>query len=118
MSEELRMRDIGKTLNDIEGYLLWEAEKEQARTRADAFCDALPWLTDTQRREVELRYCQEQHATTRDYLERIAARSASLRAEYDGAYRALRRRMVAACLGGVAAAAMLVALAAVGAAVR
>ncbi|MFI9046250.1 hypothetical protein [Streptomyces sp. NPDC053427] len=108
------MSDAEAVINEIEGYLLWEAEKERARTRADAFCAGLPWLTDTQRREVERRYCQDQHGATQAYLERIAARSASLRAEYDGAYRALRRRLIVACLSGSVAVAILVALGAVG----
>ncbi|MFJ9852983.1 hypothetical protein [Streptomyces sp. NPDC101150] len=108
------MSDAEAVINEIEGYLLWEAEKERARTRADAFCAGLPWLTDTQRSEVERRYCQDQHHTTQAYLERIAARSASLRTEYDGAYQALRRRLITAYLSGTMAVAVLVALVAAG----
>jgi hypothetical protein len=94
---------INRAVNEIEGYLLWEAEKDRTRDRAQAFCDTLPWLTETQRQEVELRYRHDQHAASRAYLERIAARSTSLRAEYEDVYRALRRRLVTACVTAVSA---------------
>ncbi|ARF55088.1 hypothetical protein [Streptomyces gilvosporeus] len=102
------MNDIEAAINEIEGYLLWEAEKDRARTRAGAFCAGLPWLTGTQREEVEFRYRQDQREVTRAYLRCIAARSVSLRAEYEGAYRALRRRLLTACLGATVAATVLV----------
>ncbi|MEU9116145.1 hypothetical protein AB0D04_31350 [Streptomyces sp. NPDC048483] len=103
----MREDEIHEVITEIEGYLLWEAEKERARAQAAAFCAGMPWLTDSQRTEVELRYCQDQCDVTQAYLERVAARSASLRAEYDGAYRSLRRRLITACLSGTAAVAML-----------
>ncbi|MFG2142469.1 hypothetical protein [Streptomyces sp. NPDC048650] len=105
---------MDEAINEIEGYLLREAEKERARTRADAFCAGLPWLTDTQRREVELRYCQDQRDASRAYWERIAVRSATLRTEYESVYRALRRRLITAFLSGTVAVAALVAVAAAG----
>ncbi|MFD7101846.1 hypothetical protein [Streptomyces celluloflavus] len=101
-------------VNEIEGFLLWEAEKDRARTRADAFCAGLPWLTDSQRREVELRYRQDHGDVSRAYLERIATRSTALRAEYEGVYRVLRRRLVTGFLMGTVAVVMLVTVAAVG----
>ncbi|WP_308407374.1 hypothetical protein [Streptomyces platensis] len=109
---------LDQAVNEIEGFLLREAEKDRARTRAEAFCAGLPWLTDTQRREVELRYCQDQRDTSRAYLERIATRSAALRAEYEGVYRALRRRLITALLTGTLAVAVLVAMTAVGMSTR
>lgn len=105
---------LDQAVNEIEGFLLWEAEKDRARTRAQAFCAGLPWLTDTQRREVELRYCQDQRDASRTYLERIATRSAALRTEYEGVYRALRRRLITAFLSGTVAVTVLVTVAAVG----
>ncbi|MGW7490435.1 hypothetical protein [Streptomyces sp. NPDC054786] len=110
--------DQDRAINEIEGFLLWEAEKDRVRTRAQAFCDGLPWLTDSQRREVELRYCQDQRDASQAALERIAVRSAALRTEYEGVYRALRRRLITAFLCGTVAVAALPALAAVGLAVR
>ncbi|WP_241746115.1 hypothetical protein [Streptomyces lydicus] len=105
---------LDQAVNEIEGFLLWEAEKDRARTRAQAFCAGLPWLTDTQRREVELRYCQDQRDASRTYLERIATRSAALRTEYEGVYRALRRRLITAFLSGMVAVAVLVTVVAAG----
>ncbi|MEK2475453.1 MULTISPECIES: hypothetical protein [Streptomyces] len=106
--EDLRMAEA---INDIEGYLLWEAEQERARSQAEEFCARLPWLTDSQREDVLRHYCRERREVSRSYLERVAARSASLRAEYEGVYRTLRRRMVAALLSvGVLAVLTLTAL--------
>ncbi|MFI7104326.1 hypothetical protein ACIBK8_33925 [Streptomyces sp. NPDC050161] len=102
-----------EAINEIEGYLLWEAEKSRARTRAEAFCAGLPWLTDSQRAEVERLYCQDQAELSKAYLQRIATRSASLRAEYSGVYQVLRRRLFTAFAAGsvaVAAAATAVAV--------
>ncbi|MGW3011428.1 hypothetical protein ACWC9R_21725 [Streptomyces sp. NPDC001219] len=109
---------LDRAVNEIEGFLLLEAEKDRARTRAKAFCDGLPWLTDSQRREVELRYCQDQRETSRAYLERIAHRSASLRTEYQGVYRVLRRRLLTAFLAGTVAVVVLAAMAAAGMSAR
>ncbi len=105
---------LDQAVNEIEGFLLWEAEKDRARTRAQAFCAGLPWLTDTQRQEVELRYCQDQRDASRAYLERIATRSAALRTEYEGVYRALRRRLITAFLSGTVAVTVLVTVVAAG----
>lgn len=110
--------DRERAVNEIEGFLLWEAEKDRARGRARAFCDGLPWLTDAQRWEVERRYCQDRRDTSRAYLERIAVRSAALRTEYEGVYRALRRRLLTAVLSGTVAVAGLLTVAAVGLAGR
>jgi len=109
---------MDRAINQIEGFLLWEAEKDRARIRAEAFCAGLPWLTDSQRREVELHYCRDQRDATWAYLERIAVRSATLRTEYEGVYRALRRRLISAFLGGTVAVVVLVTVAVVGMAVR
>ncbi|MFE3885818.1 hypothetical protein ACFXPQ_23420 [Streptomyces lydicus] len=111
-------RQWDQAINEIEGFLLWEAEKDRTRIRAQAFCAGLPWLTDSQRREVEWRYCQDQRDTSRAYLERIAVRSTALRTEYEGVYRALRRRLITGLLSGTVAVAALVTVAAVGLAVR
>ncbi|WP_310728766.1 hypothetical protein [Streptomyces sp. N2A] len=107
-------RDLDRAVNEIEGFLLREAEKDRARTRAEAFCAALPWLTDSQRQEVAARYCQDQYETSRAYLHRIAVRSASLRTEYEGVYRVLRRRLVTACVSATTVLVALVTVAAAG----
>ncbi|MGV4924030.1 MULTISPECIES: hypothetical protein [unclassified Streptomyces] len=88
-----------EAINEIEGYLLWAAEEERARGRAEEFCARLPWLTASQRADVVRQYCREQRAQSRSYCERVAARSAALRTEYEDVYRRLRRRAVAVLLG-------------------
>jgi hypothetical protein len=110
ITREEECLSMERVINEIEGFLLWEAEKDRARTRADAFCAGLPWLTESQRQEVELRYCEDQRDVARAYLERIAVRSATLRTEYEGVYRALRRRLITAFLSGTLAVAALVAV--------
>ncbi|MYT30800.1 MULTISPECIES: hypothetical protein [unclassified Streptomyces] len=92
-------RPMAAAINEIEGYLLWAAEEERARSRAEEFCARLPWLTASQRADVVRQYCREQRAQSRSYCERVAVRSAALRTEYEDVYRRLRRRMVAALLG-------------------
>ncbi|MFD7664740.1 hypothetical protein [Streptomyces sp. NPDC059788] len=87
-----------EAINEIEGYLLWEAEKDRARTRAREFGARLPWLTRAQQEEVERQYRADQLECSRAYLRRIAARSGELRAEYEGVYQVLRRRLVTAAL--------------------
>jgi hypothetical protein len=102
-----RMR-TDEAINEIEGFLLWEAEKRRARSRADAFCAGLPWLTETQRAEVARHYCRDQTEQSRDCLERIAARATELRAEYAGVHRALRRRLLTGYAAGTVAVAIAV----------
>ncbi|GAU69354.1 hypothetical protein SSP35_12_00020 [Streptomyces sp. NBRC 110611] len=109
---------MDRAINEIEGYLLWEGEKDRARIRADAFCAGLPWLTDAQRQEVASRYCRDQRNASREFLERIAARSITLRAEYEGVYLALRRRLITAFLAGALAVVVLVTATAVSLASR
>ncbi|MFH8747332.1 hypothetical protein ACH4GK_08835 [Streptomyces rimosus] len=87
-----------EAINEIEGFLLWEAEKDRARTRAREFGDRLPWLTRSQRAEVERQYQADQLEFSGACLRRIAARSGELRAEYEGVYRELRRRLFTAFL--------------------
>ncbi|GCD46207.1 hypothetical protein [Streptomyces paromomycinus] len=83
-----------EAVNEIEGYLLWEAEKERARD----FSARLPWLTRAQQAEVEQQYQADQLEFSRACLRRIAARSGELRAEYEGVYRVLRRRLLTGLL--------------------
>ena len=89
---------MAQALHGIGGLPLLAAARPHPPARAHAFRARLPWLTTAQREDVVAHYCREQHETSRSYLERIAARSAALRAEYEAACRALRRRMVLALL--------------------
>jgi hypothetical protein len=89
--------------DEIEGFLLWEAEKDRARARARAFCTRMPWLTDSQREEAERLYAEDHLDVLKVSLERVVARSGELRAEYEGVYRALRSRIVTAFALGATA---------------
>ncbi|GAA3174203.1 MULTISPECIES: hypothetical protein [Streptomyces] len=103
MSETTGGMRTDAAINEIEGFLLWEAEKRRARSRAEEFCAGLPWLTGTQRAEVARHYCRDQAELSRDTLERIAARATELRAEYAGVHRALRRRLLTGYAAGTVA---------------
>ncbi|WP_299538190.1 hypothetical protein [uncultured Streptomyces sp.] len=82
----------------MEGYLLWNAEIEDARRRATRLTDQLPWLTSAQREDVERVYVADRAAASRETLTRIAERAAELRGEYTARYEQLRMRCVAATL--------------------
>ncbi|MGW8375490.1 hypothetical protein [Streptomyces sp. ODS28] len=76
----------------LEGYLLWNAEVAEAHRQARDFADRLPWLTSTQREEVERVYADDRITVSRGVLTRIAGRAGELRSEYSAAYRQLRLR--------------------------
>lgn len=106
-------QESARGLVRLEGHLLWAAEMEDARRRAGAFAEQLPWLTTAQREDVERVYTAERVAASRAYLLRIRDRVAELRLEYEERYRRLRTRCVAAAVVvaasgvGTAAAALL-----------
>ncbi|MFJ3709437.1 MULTISPECIES: hypothetical protein [unclassified Streptomyces] len=88
----------------IEGYLLWNAEVEEARRRASDFVAQLPWLTTAQREDVERVYAADRMAASRDALLRITSRIAELRDEYTARYQQLQRRCMAVAVMAVGAA--------------
>ncbi|MER5274961.1 hypothetical protein ABT025_04275 [Streptomyces sp. NPDC002809] len=88
-------KDSARGLAQMEGYLLWNAEVEEARRRAHRFTDELPWLTSAQREDVERVYTADRAAASRAMLVRVSARAAELRGEYNERYRRLRTRCVA-----------------------
>jgi hypothetical protein len=95
--------DSARGLAQIEGYLLWNAELEQARHQAGLFADQLPWLTTAQREDVERVYAADRVAVSRATLVRIAERAVELRGEYTERYRRLRARCVATAVLAVGA---------------
>lgn len=95
-------QDSAHGLNQLEGHLLWAAEVEEARRRADRFAAQLPWLTTAQREEVERVYRADRIAASRAMLVRIRDRAAELRVEYESRYRQLRARCVALTAAAVA----------------
>ncbi|MCX4450904.1 hypothetical protein ACIOEZ_18960 [Streptomyces sp. NPDC087866] len=90
--------ESARGLAQMEGYLLWNAEVEQAHRLARRFTDQLPWLTTAQREDVERVYSAERTAESRAMLVRISARALQLRGEYTERYRRLRARCVAAAV--------------------
>lgn len=102
-------KDSARGLAQMEGYLLWNAEVEEARRRARRFTDQLPWLTSAQCADVERVYTADRAAASRAMLVRVTVRATELRGEYSERYRRLRARCVAAAVvacttGGVCAA--------------
>lgn len=87
-------------INDVEGHLLVAAARAEGRTAARHFTERLPWLTDTQRAEVERLYAEEHLSLTRHGWQHIARRGRQLRAEYEETYRVLRRRLLLRSLVG------------------
>ncbi|MFH8475549.1 hypothetical protein [Streptomyces sp. NPDC018000] len=89
-------KDSARGLAQLEGYLLWNAEVEEARRQAGRFTDELPWLTTAQREDVERVYTADRLAASQAMLCRISVRVTELRGEYDARYRRLKARGVAA----------------------
>jgi hypothetical protein len=82
----------------LEGYLLLQAERRNARTEGDAFAAGLSWPTAEQRAELAARYAEERMALARRVLAGVADRCHALEAEYTARYRRLRRRLLCAAL--------------------
>ncbi|MFC4036075.1 hypothetical protein ACFO3J_32130 [Streptomyces polygonati] len=103
-------QDAVRGMAQLEGYLMWSAEIEEADRRAALFADRLPWLTTGQRADVERLYSAERLAVTQHALARIAERTYDLQGEYAERYRQLRARCVAGTLAGVGCASAVCAL--------
>lgn len=88
-------KDSARGLAQMEGYLLWNAEVEEARRKASRFTEQLPWLTTAQIEDVERVYVTDRLALSRELLLRIADRAGELRGEYTARYERLRARCVA-----------------------
>lgn len=89
-------KENARGLAQVEGYLLWNAEVEEARRQAVRFTEQLPWLTTAQREDVERVYLSDRVDLCRQSLTRIADRAVELRGEYTERYAQLRARCVAA----------------------
>jgi hypothetical protein len=98
-----RPGDIALGINQLEGYLLLQTERDRASDRARRFAGRLDWLTVAQREEGERLYAQDQWDLTEQTLRKVVRRGEELRAEYQRIYHRLRLRLlVAALLGGAA----------------
>ncbi|UNS95404.1 hypothetical protein MMF93_02165 [Streptomyces tubbatahanensis] len=88
-------RQTAADINRIEGYLLLQAERDEAQAQAEAFAARMPWLTAGQRDEVVRLYTADRMALTRRVLHGLTERCAELREEYTARYLQLRRRVLA-----------------------
>jgi hypothetical protein len=95
-------KEAAKAVNDVEGYLLWQAEVTAAAAQAEAFADRLPWLTTVQREDVVRVYTDDRLELSRAVLQRVADRALTLRQEYTERYRVLRMRVLGVFLTAVA----------------
>ncbi|MFF7969773.1 hypothetical protein [Streptomyces sp. NPDC007905] len=80
--------------NQVEGYLLLQAEREQAQREAAALCARLPWLTTGQTEDLTHHYMELRLGLTRQALQATADRAKRLRGEYEARYAALRRTLL------------------------
>ena len=94
--------DLRAFHNEVEGHLLAAAAHEEARTAAARFTAGLDWLPEAQRAEVERQFTAEHLAVARASWQRTVRRGEELRGEYETVYRALRARLLAGVLLGVA----------------
>ncbi|MFF6996734.1 hypothetical protein ACFY93_17525 [Streptomyces sp. NPDC008313] len=99
-----RPSGAGDLIRGLEGHLLIEAARSEGRAEAARFTREFDWLPDSRRAEVEERFTERYLALSRRSWQRTARRGAQLRAEYERAYRLLRRRLCACLLLGAAAA--------------
>lgn len=86
--------DVRAGLNRIEGYLLWQAEQDNARREAESFTAQMPWLTSVQRDEVVRLYTRQRLIVARQTLQRVADRCHELQAEYTDRYNRYRQRFL------------------------
>ncbi|WP_112466522.1 cytochrome C oxidase subunit I [Streptomyces triticisoli] len=91
-----------EVVNQVEGYLLWQARVAEAERRARAFTEPMQWLTTAQREEIEEHYVRDCLVRARADLQRIADRCRALRGEYEERYRQLRARCLAFVLTALA----------------
>ncbi|OON82615.1 hypothetical protein [Streptomyces tsukubensis] len=95
--------DSAHGLVQLEGYLLWNSEVEEARRRAGLFCEQLPWLTTAQREDVERVYTDDRLAASKAMLVHVSERATELRGEYSARYEQLKKRCVATAVVGAGA---------------
>jgi hypothetical protein len=89
-----RDRHSGTLANEVEGYLLLQAEREQAQREAEALCARLPWLTSGQAENLAHHYTEQRLGLTRQALQATADRAKRLRGEYEARYATLRRALL------------------------
>ncbi|MDT0406710.1 MULTISPECIES: hypothetical protein [Streptomyces] len=94
--------DLDALLNEIEGHLLVDAARAEARTAAAELTAGLGLLTESEREEVVRRFTERYLALSRTSWQRTARRGEELRAQYETRYRLLRQRLLGCALLGCA----------------
>jgi hypothetical protein len=84
-------------LNDLEGFLMVQAEYQEAEREARVFTDRMPGLTAAQQEEVARQYVAERIRLKERALSTIVGRSRALRGEYEARYALLRARLLKRC---------------------
>ncbi|MDQ0585717.1 hypothetical protein [Streptomyces rishiriensis] len=93
-------RTGARLANEVEGYLLLQAERDQAQHEARTLCSRMPWLTTAQAEDLARHYIEQRLGLTRQALQITADRAHRLRAEYEARYADLRHTLLkrhAAC---------------------
>jgi hypothetical protein len=99
---EYRQSDARALINEVEGHLLIEAACREGRAASARCASRLHWLADGQRKELEQEFVDVYLDLCRLSWQRTASRARELRAEYNGTYRRLRRRLITGFALGVA----------------
>ncbi|MFI2913350.1 hypothetical protein ACG2OD_34610 [Streptomyces sp. PDY-4] len=94
--------DVEALLNEIEGHLLVDAARTEARTATAELTAGIDWLTEHQREEVARRFAERYLALSRTSWQRTVERGEELRAQYETRYRHLRQRLLGCALFGCA----------------
>jgi hypothetical protein len=81
-------------VQEVEGYLLLQAQLDQAQQEAAALCACLPWLTSGQAEDLTRHYTEQRRQLTRQILQATTQRAAQLRSEYEARYVELRRALL------------------------
>jgi hypothetical protein len=85
---------MAAAVNEVEGYLLCQAELRKAREEAETFACRLAYLTTAQQEEVARAYAEDRIQMSQTALRAVATRCEELRAEYSARYEHLRLRML------------------------
>ncbi|MGW0364734.1 hypothetical protein [Streptomyces sp. NPDC002990] len=97
--------DTAAGLARLEGYLMSQAARHEARTAGEDFARHLSWLGPQEQDEIARRFADEHLALRRQILRAVVERAHELRGEYSQRYAQLRRRTVASALTAIALAA-------------
>jgi hypothetical protein len=91
-AQEPLPQSAAAAVNEIEGFLLLQAEYDVAQREAHHFTERMPWLTTAQAEEVTCQYLAERTRLTEQTLSTIVRRSSLLRDEYEARYALLQAR--------------------------